>query len=94
MIKQQILSRDNVDKITISPYADIYGEGTGRVLLVRRDTGKRLLMESSNHEGLSALIMMLESGAARKELELLFERESVSGGLDWIALGLEKGVLE
>lgn len=94
MQKQKIFRNININLLTISPYAEIYGKGTKRILFYRRDINHRLLFESDSIECLIRLIECLEHGMHQDEILSILDKMGVPQGTKWIKLCIEKGMLE
>ncbi len=94
MCRQIVFKPENIEKLTISPYTEIYGKGTNRILFYRRDTNQRLLLESDQAQCLSVLLECFEHGVKRDDLAGILASMEAAQGKKWIDVCIAKGVVE
>lgn len=92
--KQIFLKESNAKLLRISPYVEIYGNKSNKILLYRRDTNQRLLIESNNMIKLNNLIEILEDGVEEEILIDILLNMGVEDYSRWIYRCVEKGMIE
>lgn len=94
MQKQILFNDNNMDLLFLSPYVDVYGKGTNKVLLYRRDTKQKLLMQCDDAKALNEILGYLQDGIREEILLSQINSINISEGKQWIEYCVKKGVLE
>jgi len=94
MIGQKKYNSQNAAKLTLSPYIQAYGLGTGRLLLLRNDLGKRLIIETDTPELPTILFDQLKEGITEFSLTKLLSSYGITDTAQWLQICVENGVVE
>lgn len=94
MIQQMKFNSQNAEQLTLSPYVQIFGLGTTRLLITRNDLGKRFLVETKKEEFLIIVFEHLKNGITELALTDLLHSYGIVNTSKWIQMCLENGVIE
>lgn len=94
MIAQKKFDMRNAGELTLSPYVDVRGLGSKRLLLLRGDLGKHVLLETERSDFLLALFSLLKNGTTEEKLISFLRAHGIAEPESWIQICVKNGVIE
>lgn len=88
-MNKQVLYKDNeAKKYYLSPYTDINIISEYKVVLERRDTRRKIILEVSSEKALKVILQALQDGAENEQII------AILGNMELFDMLLQSGVIE
>lgn len=94
METQHFFCGENAGLYYLSPYVDVYFVNDGKLLLIRRDTDSRVLLEGAKTDAMNIILSSLRNGVSRQELMDMISSENRTEAEQWIDICLRNGMIE
>lgn len=94
METQHFFCGENAGLYYLSPYVDVYVVNDGKLLLIRRDTDSRVLLEGTKTDAKSIILSSLRNGVSRQELIDMVSSENQAEAEQWINVCFRNGMIE